>query len=56
MLEIARWGVIALDAPVRGIKDPKAPRMTWVHWVLYDLPPSASKLPEAAGGERHGWQ
>lgn len=30
------------DAP-----DPKAPRMTWVHWVLHDLPPSASGLAEA---------
>ncbi len=30
------------DAP-----DPKAPKMTWVHWVLYDLPASATKL-EAA--------
>ena len=30
------------DAP-----DPAAPRMTWVHWVLYDLPASASGLPEA---------
>ncbi len=30
------------DAP-----DPAAPRMTWVHWVLYDLPP-AGELPEAA--------
>jgi Raf kinase inhibitor-like YbhB/YbcL family protein len=30
------------DAP-----DPKAPRMTWVHWVLYDLPPSATALAEA---------
>jgi Raf kinase inhibitor-like YbhB/YbcL family protein len=29
------------DAP-----DPKAPRMTWVHWVLYNLPASATKLPE----------
>lgn len=29
------------DAP-----DPKAPKMTWVHWVLYDLPASASSLPE----------
>jgi hypothetical protein len=29
------------DAP-----DPKAPRMTWVHWVLYNLPRSASALPE----------
>jgi Raf kinase inhibitor-like YbhB/YbcL family protein len=31
------------DAP-----DPAAPRMTWVHWVLYNLPPSTSSLPEAA--------
>lgn len=30
------------DAP-----DPKAPRMTWVHWVLYNLPATASSLPEA---------
>jgi hypothetical protein len=30
------------DAP-----DPAAPRMTWVHWVLYDVPPSAKGLPEA---------
>jgi Raf kinase inhibitor-like YbhB/YbcL family protein len=29
------------DAP-----DPKAPRMTWVHWVLYSLPASATGLPE----------
>jgi Raf kinase inhibitor-like YbhB/YbcL family protein len=28
------------DAP-----DPAAPRMTWVHWVLYDIPPSTSGLP-----------
>jgi Raf kinase inhibitor-like YbhB/YbcL family protein len=32
------------DAP-----DPAAPRTTWVHWVLYDIPPSATGLPEAAG-------
>jgi Raf kinase inhibitor-like YbhB/YbcL family protein len=30
------------DAP-----DPAAPKMTWVHWVLYDIPPAASGLPEA---------
>ncbi len=30
------------DAP-----DPKAPRMTWVHWVLHDLPPSTTGLAEA---------
>jgi Raf kinase inhibitor-like YbhB/YbcL family protein len=27
--------------------DPDAPRGTWVHWVLYDLPPDARELPEA---------
>ena len=30
------------DAP-----DPAAPRMTWVHWVLYNLPPTATGLGEA---------
>ena len=30
------------DAP-----DPKAPKTTWVHWVLYDIPPSATGLPGA---------
>lgn len=29
------------DAP-----DPKAPKMTWVHWVLYNLPPTAGGLAE----------
>jgi Raf kinase inhibitor-like YbhB/YbcL family protein len=26
--------------------DPDAPRGTWVHWVLYNLPPEARELPE----------
>ena len=30
------------DAP-----DPKAPKMTWVHWVLYNLPSTTTELPEA---------
>src|SRR5690349_8340202 len=30
------------DAP-----DPKAPRMTWVHWVLYNLPATTSGLEES---------
>ena len=30
------------DAP-----DPRAPRTTWVHWVLYNLPATASALAEA---------
>jgi Raf kinase inhibitor-like YbhB/YbcL family protein len=29
------------DAP-----DPKAPKMTWVHWILYNIPPQANGLPE----------
>ena len=29
------------DAP-----DPAAPRITWVHWLLYNLPPAAAGLPE----------
>ena len=31
------------DAP-----DPRAPRTTWVHWVLYNIPPSTTALPEGA--------
>jgi Raf kinase inhibitor-like YbhB/YbcL family protein len=31
------------DAP-----DPKAPKMTWVHWVLYAVPPQTSSLAEGA--------
>lgn len=30
------------DAP-----DPANPRMTWVHWVLYNIPAGAVSLPEA---------
>lgn len=26
--------------------DPDAPAGTWVHWVLYDLPPDTTQLPE----------
>lgn len=31
------------DAP-----DPAAPKTTWVHWVVYDLPPEIGTLPEGA--------
>jgi Raf kinase inhibitor-like YbhB/YbcL family protein len=31
------------DAP-----DPAAPKMTWVHWVLYNVPSSATSLGESA--------
>lgn len=32
------------DAP-----DPAAPQLTWVHWVVYDLPPTCPGLPPGAG-------
>jgi Raf kinase inhibitor-like YbhB/YbcL family protein len=28
------------------VDDPDAPGGTWVHWVIYDLPPGLEKLPE----------
>jgi Raf kinase inhibitor-like YbhB/YbcL family protein len=28
------------------VDDPDAPGKTWVHWLLYDLPPDTSGLPE----------
>lgn len=37
--------VLVVDDP--DAPDPAAPKMTWVHWVLYDLPPDAPGLPEA---------
>lgn len=41
------------DAP-----DPAAPKLTWVHWVVYNLPPVAGGFAQGAGelpaGARHG--
>src|SRR5215468_2145331 len=39
--------VLIVDDP--DAPDPKAPRTTWVHWVVYDIPPSQTSLPEGAG-------
>jgi hypothetical protein len=48
------------DAP-----DPSAPRTIWVHWVVYNIPPTASGLPEGvrahdlpagASEGRNDWQ
>ena len=36
--------VLIVDDP--DAPDPKAPKMTWVHWVLYNIPPEAAGLPE----------
>ena len=37
--------VLIVDDP--DAPDPAAPKMTWVHWVLYNIPPNASGLAEA---------
>jgi len=39
--------VLIVDDP--DAPDPEAPMMTWVHWVLYNLPPDAKDLPEDVG-------
>ena len=47
------------DAP-----DPAAPKMTWIHWVLYNIPPGVNEFPQGAAnslppGTREGsnsWQ
>lgn len=47
--------VLIVDDP--DAPDPKAPKMTYVHWVLYDLPASATGLPKggkAPAGARDG--
>jgi Raf kinase inhibitor-like YbhB/YbcL family protein len=38
--------VLIVDDP--DAPDPAAPRRTWVHWVLYDIPPTLSGLAECA--------
>lgn len=61
--EGARSLALIVDDP--DAPDPAAPKMTWVHWVLYNLPPSAAGLGEAVAsrdlpaGTREGlndWQ
>jgi len=39
--------VLIVDDP--DAPDPKAPKMTWVHWVLYNIPPDANGLREGVG-------
>ncbi len=57
----ARSLVLIVDDP--DAPDPAAPRMTWVHWILIDLPPADGSLAEGGrdlpAGTRHGlndWQ
>ena len=44
--ENTRSLVLIVDDP--DAPDPQAPQMTWVHWVLYNMPPQAGDLPEGA--------
>jgi Raf kinase inhibitor-like YbhB/YbcL family protein len=55
--------VLIVDDP--DAPDPAAPQRTWVHWVLYNIPPSASQLAQGVtahdlpSGTREGtndWQ
>jgi len=55
--------VLIVDDP--DAPDPEAPKTTWVHWVLYNLPPDAAEIAEGAvasalpAGTREGindWQ
>ena len=61
--EAAKSLVLIVDDP--DAPDPAAPKMTWVHWVLYNLPPDDTDLPEGVSsvdlhpGTREGlndWQ
>jgi len=36
--------VLIVDDP--DAPDPAAPKMTWVHWVLYNIPPGTDELKE----------
>jgi len=40
----ARSFVLIVDDP--DAPDPAAPKLTWVHWVLYNIPVDATDLPE----------
>jgi hypothetical protein len=59
----ARSLVLIVDDP--DAPDPAAPKMTWVHWVLFNIPPDATglaaamtsrQLPEGTGEGLNDWQ
>jgi Raf kinase inhibitor-like YbhB/YbcL family protein len=47
--EKAKSLVLIVDDP--DAPDPAAPKMTWVHWVLYNIPPQTQSLPEGVAPE-----
>lgn len=46
----ARSLALIVDDP--DVPDPAAPTRTWVHWVVYDIPPTAKGIAEGGGGAR----
>jgi Raf kinase inhibitor-like YbhB/YbcL family protein len=53
--EATRTFALVVDDP--DAPDPAAPKRTYVHWVLYDIPASATGLPEGGtlpAGTREG--
>ena len=40
--ELAKSLVLVVEDP--DAPDPAAPKMTWVHWVLYNLPPTTTSF------------
>ena len=47
--EKAKSLVLIVDDP--DAPDPAAPKMTWVHWVLYNIPPQTQLLSEGVAPE-----
>lgn len=49
-----RTFALIVDDP--DVPDPHAPKMTWVHWVLYNIPANVHALSEDSGkqGSPHG--
>lgn len=37
---------LVVDDP--DVPDPKAPKITWIHWVVYNIPPESAGLVESA--------
>ena len=42
--------VLIVDDP--DAPDPAKPKMTWVHWLLYNIPPEISEIPEGISAEQ----
>ncbi len=47
----ARAKSLALIVDDPDAPDPKAPKTTWVHWVVYNLPPTATGLAEGVASK-----